>query len=461
MATIKSRKPSSPPQRPPTVLGLPVIDPDTAGIDIGATALSAAVGPDRDPQPVRTFGTFTTDLQALADWLRACRVQRVALEATGVYWIPVFQFLAAAGLEVCVVNPRHVRHVRGRKSDVSDAQWLQHLHAVGLLQPSFRPEDAICALRTLFRPREGLIAQAAQQVQLMQKALDQMNLHLHHVLSDLVGVSGQRILAAILAGERDARTLAKLRERGCQADEETVIAALTGDWRSEHLFTLRQAYATFAHFQELVRGGDAEIETWLQQHPAPGPEPPTPPAPPKPSGGRNAVQLPTLDLRAELHRRFGVDVTAIPSLGVSTACALFTELGTDLSAFGTAARFCSWLGLCPNPKKSNQRVLQSGTRKIKHRVAALFRQAAQTTHRSEHHLGVFYRRMRAKLGAPQAVTATAHKLARIFYHVVTQKEPYDASIYEQKDEVTEQRRLTRLKREAKSMGFDLQPLVVS
>jgi transposase len=461
MATIKTRQfPASQfkPPRNPTVVGMPVIDPDTAGLDLGATALSAAVPPDRDSQPVRTFATFTSDLRALAAWLLACGVQRVAMEATGVYWIPVFQILTEAGLDCCLVNPRHVRHVRGRKSDVSDSQWLQHLHAVGLLEPSFRPDDAICALRTIYRHRERLIAQAGEQIQLMQKSLDQMNLHLHHVLSDLAGVSGQRILQAILAGERDPRALARLRDRRVQADEETVAAALTGDWRPEHLFTLRQAHATFEHFQGLVRACDVEIETWLQQHRAPQDEtPPTPPAAPKQHTHRNAVMLPTLDLRQELHRRFGVDLTAVPSLGVSTVCGLYAELGSDLSDFGISPRFCNWLALCPNPKKSNQRVLQSGTRKINHRAAALFRQAAESMARSDSHLGVFYRRIRAKLGRPQAVTATAHKIARIFFHMVMTKEPYDATIYERADQVTAQRRLARLKREAKALGFSLQP----
>jgi transposase len=463
MATIKTRHPiansSRKPARKPTVVGLPVLDPHTAGIDIGATALTAAVPPDRDAQPVRTFGTFTGDLETLAQWLLACGVQRVAMEATGVYWIPVWQLLAAAGLQCCLVNPRHVKNVRGRKSDVSDAQWLQHLHAVGLLQPSFRPEDHICALRTLYRQREHLVEQAAQQIQLMQKSLDQMNLHLHHVLSDLAGVSGQRILQAILAGERDPQVLAGLRDRRVRADGATVVAALTGDWRPEHLFTLRQAHATFTHFAAQVQACDAELEAWLRQHPV-APEaqqPPTPPAPPKQNDHRNAVRLPELNLQQELHQRFGVDLVAVPSLGVTTVCALYTELGADLSAFESSARFCSWLDLCPNPQKSNQRVLRSGTRRIRHRVAGLFRQAAESMARSDCHLGSFYRQMRAKLGPPQAVTATAHKIARIFFHMVTTKEAYDATIYERKDEQAKQRRLARLKREAKALGFALQP----
>jgi transposase len=465
MATIKTRK-----QRPRTTKkerlnaqGMPVIQPDAAGIDVGATVLCAAVSPDRDAQPVRTFGTFTEDLQALAAWLRACAVRTVAIEATGVYWVPVVQVLAAADLEVCLTNPRHLQNVRGRKTDVCDAQWLQQLHAVGLLKASFRPGDDICALRTLYRQREHLVRQAAEQIQLMQKSLTQMNLHLHHVLSDLAGVSGLRIVDAILAGERDPRTLAKLRHERVQAEEQTIVAALTGDWRPEHLFTLRQARQTFQHYQQMLRACDAEIEVWLKRHPrGPG------------TGGRqslvagvakqkkkklsrNEPVLPTLELRSELAARFGVDLVAVPGLGVTSVYGLYAELGEDLKAFANVKQFTSWLGLCPDPRKSGGKVLSSHTRDVQHRVARIFRQAAETMVRSDCHLGRFYRRIRAKLGGPQAVTATAHKLARIFYHLVTSQQPYDESVFQREDDRYHARRLQALHRQAKALGFTLEP----
>jgi transposase len=473
--TIKTRIRPTPRRRSKSAnaQGLPIIDPDTAGLDIGATEVYAAVQPDRDPQPVRCFSTFTDDLLALADWLRACGVRAVAMEATGVYWIPVFQILAAAGFDVCLVNPRHVKNVRGRKTDVSDCQWLQHLHAVGLLHPSFRPPDEICALRTIYRHRSHLVRQAAEQIQLMQKSLTQMNLHLHHVLSDLAGVSGLRIVDAILAGERDPTALAGLRDPRVKTDEATLVAALTGDWRVEHLFTLQQARLTFTHYHELMRACDAEIERWLRDHPSPaasGGEPPLAVAGGKAptrgrvrrrTSGRNEPILPTLDLAAELHHRFGVDLTAVPTFEVATLTALYAELGADLSAFPTSKHFASWLALCPDPRKSGGKILQNHTRDVRHRVAQIFRQAAQSAARSDHHLGAFYRRIRGKLGGPQAVTATAHKLARIFYHLVTTKEPYQESAFELEEQLHRERRLRNLHRQAKALGFALEPIQVS
>jgi transposase len=471
MATIKKHTDHPTPKRARvSAQGLPVLQPDTAGIDIGATLVCVAVPPDRDAPSVRTFGTFTPDLQEVVQWLQQGRIRSVAMEATGVYWIPLFQILAAAGFEVCLVNPRHVKHVSGRKTDVSDCQWLQHLHAVGLLQASFRPADAICALRTLHRHREHLVQQAAEQIQLMQKSLDQMNLHLHHVLSDLAGVSGLRIVDALLAGERDPQALAQLRDPRVQTDAEVLVAALTGDWRPEHLFTLQQARQTFHHYQTLLQACDAELEAWLQRHAAPpraeppsspgGPSPEPPRRRPKPH--RNEPRLPTLDLRHELRQRFGVDLTAVPAFGISTVAALYAELGADLrQAFPLSKRFASWLAVCPDPRKSGGKVLRSQTRDVQHRVAQIFRQAAQSVYRSDNHLGRFYRRIRAKLGGPQAVTATAHKLARIFYHMVTTQQEYDETLFERCDQRQQAHHLASIRRQAKNLGFSLEPIQVT
>jgi transposase len=463
MPTIKTRRRPALGAHPPAYSqALPVIQPDAAGIDLGATCLTAAVPPDRDTRPIRTFGTFTEDLQELVRWLRQCRIRTVALEATGVFWVPVFQVLEAAGFEVCLVNPRHLKNVRGRKTDVCDAQWLQQLHAVGLLHASFRPPDAICALRTLHRQREHLVRQAAEQIQMMQKALTQMNLHLHHVLSDLSGTSGLRIIDALLEGERDPAVLARLRDPRVQTDEETIIAALTGDWRPEHLFTLRQARQTYTHYQDLLRACDAEIERWLNQHPLP-PEhsqvPLSAETAKRPS--RNTPRLPQLDLRQEMANRFGVDLIPCPALGIATVTALYAELGADLSAFKSGKHFSSWLALCPDPRKSGGKVLKSHTRNVQHRVAQIFRQAAVSVRRSDNHLGRFYRRMQGKLGKPEAVTATAHKLARIFYHLVTTGEAYDETVFQREDERYEIRRRQALKRQATAMGFNLVPIDVS
>jgi transposase len=452
-------------RQPKTTTALPVIRPDAAGIDVGATELYVAVPQDRDPQPVRAFGTFTADLYALADWLQACSVRTVAMEATGVYWIPIFQILEARGLEVLLVNARAVKNVAGRKSDVADCQWLQYLHAVGLLRGSFRPPEAICAVRTLLRHRDTLVSYAAAHVQHMQKALTQMNVQLHHVLRDLTGKTGLAIVDAILAGERDPQQLAKLRDRRVKASAETVAKALVGDWRPEHLFSLRQALAAYRHYQQLLQECDAEIMRLLQQFEAATPLV-GPPAPP----GEEPAEVPNTEpketarpgrgtdpLQGELQRVLGVDLTAVPGLGVRNVHSLFTELGRELHAFPTGKHFASWLGLCPDNRISGGKVLSTRTRDVRHRVAQVFRLAAQTLHHSNSYLGAFYRRMRARLGAPKAITATAHKLARIVYHLLKTRQPYDESVFAAAEARHQERRLRHLQREAAALGFNLAP----
>lgn len=439
---------------------LPVLQPDAAGIDVGAHELYVAVPPDRDPQPVQCFSTFTEGLQALAQWLQQCRIRTVALESTGVYWIPLFQVLERHGFEVCLVNARHLQNVKGRKTDVVDCQWLQRLHAAGLLSASFRPPDAVCALRAILRHRTDLVAQAAQQVQRMQKALTQMNLHLHHVLTDLTGTSGQRILTAILAGERDPEQLAELRERGVKATQEQVVAALQGDWRPEHLFVLRQGWGLYQSYQALLRECDAEIERLLTafEPPTGPPQAPPPPRTPKQSARKNEIALPKQDLRTELYRLYGTDLTQIPGLGASSVLKLFGELGTDLSRFPTDGHFCSWMALCPDPRKSGGRVLRRQTRQIPHRVATIFRLAAQSLYRSTTPLGRYFARLRTKLGTPAAITALAHKLARLYYHLVRTKEAYDEQVLARQEEAHQQRRFAHLLRDARRQGFELVPL---
>lgn len=437
-----------------------VVHPDAAGIDIGATELYAALPAARSDGPVRKFETFTADLYELAAWLKEHRITSVAMESTGVFWIPVFQILESCGLEVYLVNAQHVKNVPGRKTDVSDCQWLQYLHSVGLLQASFRPPDEICAVRALLRHRANVVAEGAKHIQHMQKSLSQMNLHVHHVFDDLSGVSGLAIVDALLAGERDPHVLAQLRQPGTRASEATIIKALTGDPRPEHLFTLRQAREAYRFSRTQLRECDREIEQYLAglaTHVDPDTTPP-PPAPPSRGGKarKGQIELPEHDLRTELYRIMGTDLTQIPGLQVSSVCALLAELGPELkTAFPTADHFVSWQGLCPNPKISGGRVLRQGTRQVKHRVATLFRLAAQSLHRSHSALGAYYRRMRAKLGAPKAITATAHKIARIYYQLATTRTLYDESIFAQNEELHQQRRLARLRREASELGFAL------
>lgn len=444
-----------------TAAALPVLQPDAAGIDLGATEIYVAVPAERDPQPVRAFATFTEDLLALAAWLQACHIRTVAMEATGVYWIPLFQILESRGFEVCLVNGRHVKNVPGRKSDVCDCQWLQYLHAVGLRRASFRPPDAVCALRSLLRHRGGLVSYASSHVQHMQKALDQMNLHLHHVISDLTGKSGLAILDAILAGEHDPQKLAQLKDPRVKASAETIAKALVGDLRPEHLFTLRQALAAYRYYLQLIQECDAEIERLLGAFDSrvdPAEQAPPAARNPRKKCAGHPVLLPEQDLRTELYRILGVDLTQVPGLQATNVHALFAELGPDLSAFPSAKHFCSWLGLCPDNRVSGGKVLSARTRKVRSRVANTLRLAAQGLWHGDNPLAVFYRRMRTKLGAPKAITATAHKLARIIYRLLTTQTPYDETVYARAEEHHRERRVQRLRREASSLGFQLAPL---
>jgi transposase len=435
----------------------PVLNPHAAGIDIGATTAYVAVPVDRDPEPVRSFGTFTGDLLALAHWLKECGIRTVAMEATGVYWIPLFQILEERGMEVCLVNARHVKNVPGRKSDVADCQWLQHLHAVGLLRGSFHPPQAVRAVRVLLRHRDSLVKMAAAHVQHMQKALTQMNLQLHHVISDLTGQTGLAILDAILEGERDPEVLAQLRHSGIKASQETIVRSLQGDWRPEHLFTLRQALDAYRYYQNLLTQCDREMERQLQEFSANlDPDPPADP-PRKRTIRGNQPRFVSLDLATELHRILGVDLTRVPGLDTLTIYTFFSEVGPDLSKFPSGRHFTSWLGLSPDNRVSGGKVLSVGTRKVKSRVAGALRLAAYTLSRSHSALGDYYRRMRARLGAPKAVTAAAHKLARIIYHLLTTGQEYDESVFAQSEAQHRRRRARRLEKEALALGYSLVP----
>lgn len=438
-------------------LSLECIEPNAAGIDVGATEIYVAVAGDRDAEPVRCFATFTEDLQGMAKWLQHCGITTVAMEATGVYWIPVYEVLEDAGIRVCLVNAHHVKHVPGRKSDVRDCQWLQYLHSVGLLRASFRPENAICALRALSRHRANLVEMAAVHVQHMQKALTQMNLQIHHVLSDLTGKSGLAILDAILAGKRDGEQLASLADGRIHADRETVIKSLVGNYRSEHLFTLRQSLEAYRQYQKMLVACDRELEQGMSQLPD-GPNGGQPPASLERKGGKRRKNQFHFDMGKELYRVLGTDLLSVPGLSALTVHTLVTEIGTDLRRFPNVAAFTSWLTLCPGSKKSGGKVLSSKTRKSNSRAAAALRLAAQTLHKSHSYLGAHYRRMRARLGAPQAITATAHKLARIVYHLISTRTAYDESVFAQEEQKQTIRHQHRLHKQALALGFQLVPL---
>jgi transposase len=434
---------------------IPILNPNAAGMDIGADEIYAAVPADRDGQPVQCFGTFTSELGRLSEWLKQCRIETVAIEATGVYWIPVYQILESCGFEVCLVNARYFQNVPGRKTDVSDCQWLQRLHSAGLLRGSFRPAQEICVLRSITRHRDKLIRLASTHVLHMQKALDQMNIQLHHVLSDITGLSGLAILDAILAGERDPKLLVQLRDGRVKASEETLILALTGDYRAEHLFTLKQSLAAYRHYQKLIAACDLEIEQQLKLFDDKLDGKREPLTPLKVRRKKPFSNEPNFDLRNHLYRIFGVDLTAVPGISVLTAHTILSEIGPDLSKFRNSSAFASWLGLCPHNDISGGKVLNVKTRRVNNRVSHALRMAANALFRSQSSLGDFFRRMRAKLGAPAAITAAAHKLARIVFHMLTTREAYDESSLTKNERRFRARAEARLRAQAKALGYSI------
>src|SRR6201988_1923670 len=435
---------------------MPMIHPNAAAIDIGATMHMAAVRADRTPEPIRSFGTFTTDLHRLVDWFAECGVETVVMESTSVYWIPIFELLDARGFAVFLVNARDAKHVPGRKTDVSDAQWLQRLHSHGLLRASFRPKGEIVELRAYLRQRERLLEYAASHIQQMQKALTEMNLQLHHVVADITGATGLRIIRTILAGERDPAVLAHLRDTRCHTSVETITKALTGNYRPEHLFALEQALALYEAYQEKASACDARIEAVLKQLSLRrGREVGSLPSPRR--GMRRQPNGPGFDVRTALFALLGKDLTQINGLGPYLALKLVAECGDDLSAWPSAKHFTSWLCLAPGNKISGGKVLSSRTRRLGSRAAALLRLAAVTVGRTDTALGAFYRRLSARIGKVKAITATARKIAVLFYNAVRHGMEYvdpGESFYETR---YRKRVVDNLRRRAKSFGFVLQP----
>jgi transposase len=443
----------------------PCLAPNAAGIDIGAREIFVAVPPDRDERPVRVFETFTEDLHGMARWLKACGVTTVAMESTGVYWIPPYDILEAHGIKPCLTNARHMKNVPGRRTDWHECQWLQYLHSVGLLRAAFRPEADVCAVRAIVRHRGDLVQMAVQHVQHMQKALTQMNLQIQHVISDLTGTTGLAIVDAIIAGERDPAVLAKWRDPRIQATVETIQKSLVGNWLPEHVFVLRQSRLLYKSYQQEIAECDQEIEKLVSAFEA-RVDPAQKPLPLDRKRNRNASKkrkkhgLPEtgFDLRTEAYKLFGVDVTQVPGMETSVL-ALFSEVGRDLaSRWPTAPRFVSWLNLCPDNDISGGRVLWKGTRKVQNRAGQIFRMAAYSLHRSPTPLGTYLRRMKAKLGPKAATTATAHKIAVIFYTMVTKQVEYDESIWAARDALREKRLEDKIRRQARQLGYQLVPL---
>jgi len=430
---------------------LGIVHPDAGGIDIGSQKHYVAVPPDRDPEPVRCFGCLTPDLQALARWLVACGIKTVALEATGVYWIPPMQVLEEYGLEVYLVDARQAKNLPGRKTDVKDCQWLQQLHAHGLLTRAFRPADAICVLRSYWRHRKDLVEMTSMQIQLMQKSLEQMNLQLHKVLSDVTGVTGMRILKAILAGERDPVVLAQMKHPLVKSSQDTIAQALTGDWRAEHLFTLRQALELYDVYQQKIEACDQEIQKYMQSLDA---RAEAKDLEPRQSGTRRKNQV-HFDLRGQLYELTGTDLTSIDGIDALTAQTVVSESGIDMSRFATEKHYSSWLGLCPNHQITGGKVRRRRTRKVHNRAAQALRVAAQSLHKSKSALGAYSRRMRGRCGPAKAITATAHKLAILIYRMLKDGRTYVDQGQQAYEKQYQERTLQMLKRRVKQMGYAL------
>lgn len=437
--------------------GFTVVHPRAAGIDVGNQSHWVSVPPDSPGPTVRKFGSFTADLQAIADWLIECGVTTVALESTGVYWIPLFEVLESRGLKVCLVDTRRLKSVPGRKSDVLDCQWLQQLHTYGLLSSAFRPDEQVTVLRSYLRHRAMLVSYASDHIQHMHKAMQQMNLKLANVISDITGQTGLAIVRAIVAGERDPQKLAQLRDPRCKQDQPTIALSLQGHWRDDHLFELAQALELYQVYRDKIQSCDEQIDKCLKQFPEQPREHDHPLPPLTPKRAKRNPNAPQFDARSHLYRMCGVDLTAIDGIDANTALKLIGEIGTDITRWPTAKHFASWLCLCPGTKKSGGRVISSRTRRGGNRAAAALRLAAQSLERSASAMGAFYRRMKARLGAPQAITATAHRLARVIYALLRHGTTYADVGQEAYEQQFQKRRLKNLERLAHRMGLLLIP----
>jgi transposase len=435
--------------------GLEVVHPDAAGIDVGNSAHYVAVRPERDPEPVRRFECFTADLYRMADWLQSCGVKTIAMQSTGVYWIPLYDILEERGFRVYLVNARYTKNLPGRKTDVQESQWLLKLHTYGLLGASFQPTSAIRVLRTYWRQRAEHIRGAAACIQRMQKTLTQMNVQLANVISDISGLTGQAIVRAILAGERDPEKLAALSHPRIRASRTEIAKSLEGNWRPELLFVLQQEVAMYDAYQNRIDECDQQLRTQLAEmdgtttaHTESAPAR-------KPKKGKNAPQF---NLGSELSRISGVDLTRIDGIDVMVAQTLISEVGFDMSRWKTEAHFASWLGLCPDNRISGDKVLSKGTRGVVNRAATALRQAACTLLRSRSYLGAQYRRLRIRLGAPKAITAMAHRLARLVYRMLKYGQAYVDKGTEYYESRFREQQVHLLRKKAAKLGLQVAPI---
>jgi transposase len=441
--------------------GLEIVNRNVAGIDVGNESHFVAVASGRDPQPVREFGSWTADLNRMAEWLQACGIEMVVMQSTGVYWIALYDVLEERGFKVCLANARQTKNLPGRKSDVQESQWLLKLHTYGLLRDSFRPPDEIRALRSLWRLRDRHVKEAARAVQHMQKSMVTMNVQLSNAISDISGTTGQAIIRAILAGERNPEKLAKLRDRRIQATAEEVARSLEGNWREDMLFELKQAVEAYDFIQKQIAECDQRLRTLTAALPTREVEPATVPAEPagkpvrKKRKRRGAKNVPQFDLQSELKRVCGVDLTTLDGIDIMTAETIVAELGTDYSGWKTEGHFASWLGLSPSRDISGGKLVRQQSRRVKNRVATALRAAANTLLKSDSYLGARYRSLRARLGAPKAIKAMARYLACLVYRMFTHGQAWVDRGVREFENKRAQRELFSLQRKAAALGFQL------
>jgi transposase len=438
--------------------GMSRVNPNAAGVDIGAVEIVACVSGDETTQMVKAFGNYTVDLQALGGWLKQYGIRTVAMESTGVYWIPLFEELERQGFECLLISSRSLRRVSGKKSDITDAQWIQTLHSYGLLEGSFRPQADLVALRTLLRHRAQLMEHRAPHILHMQKELLQMNVQLSQALSDVMGETGRAIIRAIVAGIRSPKLLAALRDPGCKHSEEEIEKALTGTWREEHLFILKQSMELYDFYTRQVEACDAEIDRMyglIRPEWEMGELPPIPKKK-QSSHSKNAPKN-VREIRQHLKRISGVDISLVDGFGVSLAQTVITEVGTDMEKFPSEKHFCSWLGLAPKHEISGGKVLKNKTLKTKNRAGQAFRMAAQSVKQADCPFGMMYRRLRSRLGPAQATVAAAHAIARVVYRMLKYKVEYDPLSVNEYQKQYEEQQVKYMQKKAAKLGFQLIP----
>ncbi len=430
---------------------LEIVNPNASGIDIGSAVHYVCVPEGRDKQRVQKFGCFTADLHNLARWLKKCKVTTVAMESTGVYWISLFQILESYEFEVKLVNARHVKNVPGRKSDVQDCQWLQQLHSYGLLRGSFRPDNQMCVLRSYVRQRKKLTESASTHVLRMQKALIQMNIQLHKVISNITGVTGMKIIEAIIEGQRNPEKLAEFRSSNIKNDKATIAKALTGDYREEHLFVLKQELELYNIYQEKIAECDENIENYYKTFET------------KFCGNKQCSKIknrstknrPNFSIHEELHRVTGMDFTKVPGLDALSIQTIISETGINHNKWPTEKHFSSWLGLSPANKITGEKVFSTRTCRVINRAANAFRMAAHCVSRSNSGIGAYCRRLKKRLGAPKAITATARKLACIFYSMLKHGQEYVEKGIDYYEKLYKERVLKNLSKKASELGYVL------